>query len=61
MWLADDFDAPDPELEALFYGDTPPKRYLLSLAIRDQGKLPTLDRGIAAWREPSNRFVELIG
>jgi len=35
--------------------------YLLSLAIRHQGKLATLDRGIAAWGEPGGRFVELIG
>lgn len=35
--------------------------YLLSLAIRHQGKLATLDRGIAGWAEPGKRFVELIG
>jgi prevent-host-death family protein len=23
IWIADDFDAPDPELEALFYADIP--------------------------------------
>jgi prevent-host-death family protein len=23
IWVADDFDAPDPEIEKLFYGDEP--------------------------------------
>jgi prevent-host-death family protein len=26
VWIADDFDAPDPEIEALFYGERPLKR-----------------------------------
>lgn len=26
IWIADDFDVPDPEIEALFYGDPSPKR-----------------------------------
>jgi uncharacterized protein len=34
--------------------------YLLSLAISHQGKLATLDRGIAAWEQPGKRLVELI-
>ena len=25
-WMADDFDAPDPEIEALFHGEPLPKR-----------------------------------
>jgi hypothetical protein len=23
IWIAEDFDAPDPEIEAMFYGDGP--------------------------------------
>ena len=26
LWVADDFDKPDPELEALFHGDLPTPR-----------------------------------
>jgi prevent-host-death family protein len=26
LWIADDFNAPGPELEALFYGDADPPR-----------------------------------
>ena len=26
IWISDDFDAPDPEIEALFYGEEPPRR-----------------------------------